>query len=99
MELVNGYPCFNCTDVDLAKKGINPAKPQDDPRSPNYDPTSAKVANGSSSSRDSASVTFGGSLTALNGTQPSGQDQSSLSGQPQQQQQQAQPGSTLDISV
>jgi len=31
MEVVNGYPCKNCTDVDLAKKGIDPAKPKDGP--------------------------------------------------------------------
>lgn len=99
MELVNGYPCFNCTDVDLAKKGINPAKPQDDPRSPNYDPTSAKATKASSGGRDSSAVTFGGSLIALNGAQSSGQDQSSLSGSPRQQPQRLQPGSTLDISA
>jgi hypothetical protein len=102
MELVNGYPCFNCTDVDLAKKGINPAKPQDDPRSPNYDPTSANGANsarGPSSARDGASVTFGGSLTALNSVQPAAEDQTSQSGLPQQQPQWQRPGSTLDITV
>jgi hypothetical protein len=27
MELVKGYPCRNCADVELAKKGINPARP------------------------------------------------------------------------
>ena len=31
MEVVNGYPCKNCTDVELAKKGIDPAKPKDGP--------------------------------------------------------------------
>ena len=28
---VNGYSCKNCTDVDLAKKHINPAHPKDGP--------------------------------------------------------------------
>src|SRR5262249_9168328 len=31
---VNGYVCYNCTDIDNAKKGINPAHPNsDDPQS------------------------------------------------------------------
>ena len=31
MEIVNGYPCKNCTDVENAKKGVDPAKPKDGP--------------------------------------------------------------------
>ena len=31
MEVVNGYPCKNCTDVEYAKKGIDPARPKDGP--------------------------------------------------------------------
>ena len=31
MEVVNGYVCKNCTDVDYAKKGIDPAHPKDGP--------------------------------------------------------------------
>lgn len=27
LELVNGYFCRNCADVELAKKGIDPAHP------------------------------------------------------------------------
>ena len=27
MSLVNGYFCRNCADVELAKKGMDPAKP------------------------------------------------------------------------
>jgi len=27
MELVNGYYCRNCADVELAKKGMDPARP------------------------------------------------------------------------
>jgi hypothetical protein len=27
MTLVNGYFCRNCADVELAKKGMDPAKP------------------------------------------------------------------------
>ncbi|MCP5432266.1 MAG: hypothetical protein H6923_03245 [Alphaproteobacteria bacterium] len=28
VEIVNGYPCSNCTDVENAKKGIDPAHPK-----------------------------------------------------------------------
>lgn len=31
MEIVNGYVCRTCCDVDLAKKGIDPAHPHDGP--------------------------------------------------------------------
>jgi hypothetical protein len=31
MEVVNGYACKTCTDVEYAKKGIDPAKPKDGP--------------------------------------------------------------------
>jgi hypothetical protein len=31
MEIVNGYVCKNCTDVDYAKKGVDPAHPKDGP--------------------------------------------------------------------
>lgn len=26
MEIVNGYPCFNCTDTARAKRGVDPAE-------------------------------------------------------------------------
>jgi len=28
LNIVNGYVCYNCTDVDNAKKGIDPAHPK-----------------------------------------------------------------------
>ena len=31
MEAMNGYVCRNCTDVDYAKKSIDPAHPKDGP--------------------------------------------------------------------
>lgn len=31
MEVINGYVCRNCTDVDYAKKSIDPAHPKDGP--------------------------------------------------------------------
>ena len=35
INLVNGYVCHNCTDIDYAKKGIDPAHPnKNDPLNP-----------------------------------------------------------------
>lgn len=31
IEVVNGYVCRNCSDVDLAKRGVDPAHPKDGP--------------------------------------------------------------------
>lgn len=30
-EMINGYPCQDCADVALARRNINPAKPQNGP--------------------------------------------------------------------
>ncbi len=55
---VNGYLCKNCTDVDLAKKHIDPAHPRSGPYGIDAkdDPTADK----------SAAVIFGGVLSGLN---------------------------------
>jgi hypothetical protein len=55
---VNGFSCKNCTDVDLAKKHIDPAHPRSGPYGVNAktDPTVNK----------DAAVTFGGALSWLN---------------------------------
>ena len=37
---VNGYSCKNCTDVDYAKKNIDPAHPKDGPYGVNAKPIS-----------------------------------------------------------
>ncbi|WP_293904212.1 hypothetical protein [Phenylobacterium sp.] len=50
MEVVNGYVCKNCTDVDYAKKNIDPAKPKDGPNGV-YATDKAKAAE---KSRDAA---------------------------------------------
>ncbi|WP_203072678.1 hypothetical protein [Falsiroseomonas ponticola] len=31
MQIVNGYPCRDCTDVARAKRGIDPARPDQEP--------------------------------------------------------------------
>ena len=63
---VNGFVCRDCTDVDYAKKHIDPAKPKDGPygvNAPDKADAAAK-AGGRPVSRERA-VTFGGVLAAL----------------------------------
>lgn len=67
--LVNGFLCKNCTDVDYAKKHIDPAHPKSGPYGidAKNDPT---VENAPTSS-----VTFGGNLSSLDATQTTAQTQ------------------------
>ena len=59
MEMINGFPCRTCSDVDLAKKHIDPAKPDDGPY--------GRDAKGITSGRiDDVAVSFGGTLSFLN---------------------------------
>ena len=53
---VNGFTCRNCTDVDYARKHIDPAHPKSGPYGINAknDPTMTNA------------VTFGGNLKSLN---------------------------------
>jgi hypothetical protein len=57
---VNGYSCRNCTDVDYAKKHIDPAHPKAGPYGVNAanDPSLA----------NKPSVTFDGALKGLDAT-------------------------------
>jgi len=81
--VVNGYSCKNCTDVDLAKKHVDPAHPKDGPYGIN-----AKDQPGAADKKSpdktpqadaqSPAVTFGGALAGLNAG-------SASSVQPQQQ--------------
>lgn len=57
---VNGFVCRNCTDVDFAKKYIDPAHPKDGPYS-----RDAKDGH-AVSNQPSSGVVFGGSLAKLN---------------------------------
>jgi hypothetical protein len=58
---VNGYSCKNCTDVDYAKKHIDPSHPKSGP----YD------VNADSDPSRQAAITFGGRLqdAKTNGTE------------------------------
>ena len=57
MEMVNGFRCANCTDVDYAKKHIDPAHPKDGPYGINAKDPSGKT--------HGESVVYGGVLEAL----------------------------------
>ena len=68
MEVVNGYVCRNCTDVEYAKKGVDPAHPKDGPQGAYANDKTDKVhkpgkAEDAKTERGPA-VTFGGELTA-----------------------------------
>ncbi len=52
---VNGFECKNCTDVDNAKKHIDPARPKDGPYGVDAKDNPSKFSN-------TPAVTFGGQL-------------------------------------
>jgi len=81
---VNGFLCKNCTDVDYAKKHIDPAHPKSGPYGIDAkdDPTVKNNAG-------TTAVTFGGNLTALN---DSPADAPNGEAQPR-------PGAQLDVSA
>lgn len=54
---VNGFSCKNCTDVDYAKKHVDPAHPKDGPYGVNADPDAR--------ARRSPAVTLDGALAGL----------------------------------
>jgi hypothetical protein len=61
--LVNGYQCWNCTQVDEAKKGVDPANPKAGP----YGIDAKTEPASSAAGRWGQAVTLGG---ALSGIQP-----------------------------
>ena len=60
MQVVNGYVCQTCSDVSLAQKGIDPAHPEDNPKSPKYDPQAGTT-------RNDPAVRLSGALTGVEG--------------------------------
>lgn len=75
---VNGFSCKNCTDVDNAKKHIDPARPNDGPfginaknRPEDIERTAARSFD--STSDGQAAVTFGGQLVAFSDKAPTRQ--------------------------
>jgi hypothetical protein len=66
--LVNGYSCKNCTEVDEAKKHIDPAHPKDGPfgvDAKNQPPSPSDPATETKSKSDTPAVKFGGALAGL----------------------------------
>ncbi len=63
---VNGYQCRNCTDVDFAKKHIDPAHPQSGPFNVDAKSDPTRLAQNA--------VSFGGRLEGMttSGSSPSG---------------------------
>ncbi|HEY3812231.1 MAG TPA: hypothetical protein VGL66_03320 [Caulobacteraceae bacterium] len=70
MQVVNGYICQSCSDVSLAHQGIDPAHPEDNPKSPKYDAQAAAT-------RNDPAVRFGGALAGVEGAFNSGTNGSS----------------------
>jgi len=87
---VNGFQCKNCTDVDYAKKHIDPAHPKSGPYGIDAkdDPTVKKNS-------DSAAVTFAGNLSPppAAGNSPDASNGEAIA-QPA-----SRPGAQLDISA
>ena len=77
MEVVNGYACKNCTDVEYAKKGVDPARPKDGPNGV-YAADRAKDAEKSKEAAKPAdgpadrgpAVTFSGALANVTPPEP-----------------------------
>jgi len=80
---VNGYQCWNCTDVDYAKKHV-------DPKHPKAGPYGIDAASDPSLRNDPKAVQFGGSLA---GQTDQTAQASSPDGRPKG------PGAQLDITV
>jgi hypothetical protein len=64
---VNGYSCKNCTDVDYAKKNIDPAHPAAGPFGVNAKdrPSSAFDVQAATPKSATPAVTFGGVLAGV----------------------------------
>lgn len=82
--MVNGYSCKNCTDVDYAKKHIDPAHPKDGPYGVDAK-TSGKAdakagVNAAANTNQSPAVTFGGALSAIANTLAPGTPPSATQG-------------------
>ncbi len=63
MEMINGFQCKDCTDVDYAKRHVDPAHPKDGPYGVNADPNRPDSA---AAKRAGQAVRFGGLLSRLN---------------------------------
>jgi hypothetical protein len=57
MQIVNGYVCQNCTDVENAKKYVDPSHPRQTPATGGASPPNATIT--------AEAVTFGGALSKV----------------------------------
>ena len=94
---VNGFSCKNCTEVDEAKKFIDPAHPKDGPFGINAADHKTGVGKGDTSR--SPAVVFGGQLASLVAAQASGALGSSSGSTSTTYNANATTGTRLDISA
>ncbi len=87
---VNGFTCHNCTEVDEAKKHIDPAHPKSGPYGVDAktDPTNPQ--------NKTSFIQFGGSLSALNTSSPSAANSNAQSATTQQA---SAPGQIVNVSA
>lgn len=64
MEVVNGYVCRNCSDVEYAKKGVDPAHPKDGPQGAHANGKTEDAQAKDARAVFGPAVTFGGQLGA-----------------------------------
>lgn len=74
MEVVNGFRCKDCTDIDYAKRHIDPAHPKDGP----YGINAATNPERQGEQARAPSVTLDGALSGA--ADPPGQARSALGG-------------------
>ncbi|TKW77585.1 MAG: hypothetical protein DI543_14925 [Bradyrhizobium icense] len=65
MQIVKGFVCMNCTDVERAQKGIDPAHP-DQPARVAGPRDGASETSGTAGPLTQDAVSFGGALSHLN---------------------------------
>ena len=65
MQIVNGFVCMNCTDVERAQKGVDPAHPKQDATVSGPRDAANEVSSPTGTLTRNA-VSFGGSLSHLN---------------------------------
>jgi hypothetical protein len=99
MEVVNGYVCRNCTDVDYAKKSIDPAHPKDGPNGVDA-PASRQSANAQNAQApQEPSMAAGRGPAVVLGGQFAGSDVSNVTPAPKAEAPRYTPGSTVNLSA
>ena len=90
VQVVNGYVCFNCADVALAKKDIDPAHPPGSPSNPTGSASQGPSASSTApASASTSAVVFGGALAQV------GAPEQTQSGSSPQQPPAYQPGANV----